>query len=221
VGSTPSLASAPDKVRTALEAIRVFSTAVSHAERIASAHAMRRAVVDVVAFRGRLCDLWLKHAIRSEAIQLSRRCDACTNSTVLYRIDIGLTGIAPRFLRICPRCGFSLDAPSETFCSIHVDADGVVRLQSDVTGTAWAAAVTRQYRWPCPTDTWEWPTASDGQPATAWRMPPAGHSGAATITLTIMAGTRIALASRATRHTGTQSIGESADSEHVNALLRQ
>jgi hypothetical protein len=206
-GSTPSLASMPEEMADALSAIDAYEASLtapagSPPPPADAGTAMRRAVADLIAQRGRFCDIWLRHASESRMLALVPRCDGCTNSTVRYEVDFELSAIEPRQLEICPRCGFTRDLPTGFEMGVQVDPSGLVRLDASLHGESWAGALTTQHRWPLPTRARPWPAGPDGLPVQELRLLDRLEPAPMVVTVTIVAGTRVLLASRAVRFAG-------------------
>jgi hypothetical protein len=160
---------------------------------------MRRAVVTLIAHRGRLCDLWLQHVTAYRLVKFLPHCRGCTNSAGLYEFQFNDEGIEPRLLEICPRCGFTRDQPHKLEFSVSVISQNVVRLDCAPIQDPWAAALTVQYQWPLPTRVWPWPADSAGRPALEQPLIESLQPVPVFVTVTMMAGTRLAMASRKMR----------------------
>ena len=205
-GSNPSLADMPDALRLALAAIEQYEATRAWRPRLRRTDVtartepqMQRAVADLVARRGRIFDLWVRYA---RAVRLSgfSPCDeSCPHTAVRYIVDLAISDIESRVLEICPRCGFTLDAPAGWDLRVRAGSDGRVQLVGGSDETQWAGALTLQYRWPLPTRTWAWPRAADGGPAPSFQIPDALHPVPAIATATMVYGTRVLVASRAVR----------------------
>jgi hypothetical protein len=204
VGSSLPLSAIPNERAAALNAIEAYEAASRNGgdpggidERAGCA--MRRAIADLVARRGRFCDLWLQYAAGSKMLTLAPRCRGCSNSTILYEIALKLDGVEPRHLEICSRCGFTRDVPRGFEMALHVHEGRVLRLEDNLPDDRWAGALTVQYRWPLPTDTWPWPSAPNGAPARELVLPEDLRPVPVVITVTLLVGTQIFLTSRAVR----------------------
>ncbi|MFD9332948.1 hypothetical protein ACFWBF_00775 [Streptomyces sp. NPDC060028] len=203
VGSTPSLNHFADRVAEARAATDAYACSPDAPD---AGDAMRAAVVDVIAQRGRFCDLWLRFASDCRMLALNPRCGSCSNSTVVYEVTLAVPGVSPRVLEICPRCGFTRDHPRGATVALHVSPHGVVRLLDAHLASEWAGAVTVQYRAPFPTRTQRWPVDRDGAPVREFALSEPLRPVPVVVSATFMTGSQLLMAGQALVGAGASSL---------------
>jgi hypothetical protein len=122
----------------------------------------RRLVLDYLLDTPDFTERWMSNAAVHRETE-GASCSVCGAPAIVLHCSSRISGVRPRTIVRCHRCGIVGDTPEGARLGISIREAGELRLDGDLASNAWTAAIALEAPGPPRRDAW--PAADDGRPA--------------------------------------------------------